>query len=122
MEKAFRTCKTVHLEMRPIHVRLEDRTRGHAFVVMSAYRITQELAKRWSHLNLTVQEGINQLSTLCSQEVLIHGKPQCHKIPQPDEAIKRLLDAAGVRLPDALPKKGVRVTTKMKLQKRRTSA
>jgi transposase len=122
VEKAFRTCKTVHLEMRPIHVRLEDRTRGHAFVVMLAYRITQELAKRWSHLNLTVQEGIDQLSTLCSQEVLIHGKPHCHKIPQPDDAIKRLLDAAGVRLPGALPNKGVRVTTKKKLQKQRTIA
>ena len=112
MERAFRTCKTVYLEMRPIHVRLEDRTRAHAFVVMLAYRITQELAKRWSDLNLTVQEGINQLTTLCSQEVLIQGKPQCHKIPQPDEAIKKLLDAAGVRLPDALPNRGVRVTTK----------
>jgi transposase len=122
VEKAFRTCKTVQLEMRPIHVRLEDRTRGHAFVVMLAYRITQELAKRWSPLNLTVQEGINQLSTLCSQEVLIHGKPHCHKIPQPDEAIKKLLEAAGVRLPGALPNKGVRVTTKKKLQKRRTIA
>jgi transposase len=122
VEKAFRTCKTVQLEMRPIHVRLEDRTRGHAFVVMLAYRITQELAKRWSHLNLTVQEGINQLTTLCSQEILIQGKPHCHKIPQPDEAIKTLLDAAGVRLPGALPNRGVRVTTKKKLQKRRTTA
>ncbi len=121
VEKAFRTCKTVQLEMRPIHVRLEDRTRGHAFVVMLAYRITQELAKRWNHLNLTVQEGINQLTTLCSQEILIQGKPHYHKIPQPDEAIKKLLDAAGVRLPGALPNRGVRVTTKKKLQKRRTT-
>jgi Transposase DDE domain len=119
VEKAFRTCKTVQLEMRPIHVRLEERTRGHAFVVMLAYRITQELAKRWSHLNLTVQEGIDQLTTLCSQEVIINGKPHCHKIPQPDQSLKRLFEAAAVRLPAALPNKGVRVTTKQKLQKRR---
>jgi transposase len=119
VEKAFRTCKTVQLEMRPIHVRLEERTRGHAFVVMLAYRITQELAKRWSHLNLTVQEGMSQLSTLCSEEVIINGKPHCYKIPQPDQSLKRLLEAAGVRLPAALPNKGVRVTTKKKLQKRR---
>ncbi len=122
VEKAFRTCKTVQLEMRPIHVRLEDRTRGHAFVVMLAYLITQELAKRWSRLNLTVQEGIDQLTTLCSEEVIINGKPQCHKIPQPDQSLKILFEAAGVRLPTALPNKGVRVTTKIKLQKRRITS
>jgi transposase len=122
VEKAFRTCKTAQLEMRPIHVRLEDRTRGHAFVVMLAYLITQELAKRWSHLNLTVQEGIDQLTTLCSEEVIINGKPQCHKIPQPDQSLKILFEAAGVRLPTALPNKGVRVTTKIKLQKRRITS
>jgi transposase len=119
VEKAFRTCKTVQLEMRPIYVRLEERTRGHAFVVMLAYRIIQELAKRWSHFNITVQEGIHQLATLCSEEVLINGKPYCHKIPQPDRELQRLFDAAGVRLPAALPNKGVHVLTKRKLQKQR---
>lgn len=119
VEKAFRTCKTVQLEMRPIYVRLEERTRGHAFVVMLAYRIIQELAKRWSHLNITVHEGIQQLATLCSEEVMINGKPYCHKIPQPDKGIQRLFDAAGVRLPTALPNKGVRVLTKKNLQKQR---
>ena len=119
VEKAFRNCKTVCLEMRPIYVRLEDRTRGHAFVVMLAYRLIQELAKRWSSLNLTVQEGINQLATLCSEEVLINGKPYCHKIPQPDKPLEILLETAGVRLPTVLPNKGVHVATKKKLQKRR---
>ena len=50
VEWAFRQSETVHLEMRPIHVRLESRTRGHAFVVMLA--ITQALAKYWRHLDL----------------------------------------------------------------------
>ena len=119
VEKAFRNCKTVCLEMRPIYVRLEDRTRGHTFVVMLAYRLIQELAKRWSSLNLTVQEGINQLATLCSEEVLINGKPYCHKIPQPDKPLEILLETAGVRLPTVLPNKGVHVATKRKLQERR---
>lgn len=119
VEKAFRNCKTVCLEMRPIYVRLEDRTRGHAFVVMLAYRLIQELAKRWGSLNLTVQEGINQLATLCSEEVLINGKPYCHKIPQPDKPLEILLETAGVRLPTVLPNKGAHVATKRKLQERR---
>lgn len=119
VDKAFRTCKTVHLEMRPVNVRLESRTRGHAFVVMLAYLITQELDKRWRHLNLTVNEGINDLATLCSNEVIINGKPQCHQIPQPRDTLRELFEATGVRLPPALPNKGVKVTTKKKLQKRR---
>ncbi len=119
VEKAFRNCKTVCLEMRPIYVRLEDRTRGHAFVVMLAYRLIQELAKRWGSLNLTIQEGINQLATLCSEEVLINGKPYCHKIPQPDKPLEILLETAGVRLPTVLPNKGAHVATKRKLQERR---
>jgi hypothetical protein len=119
VEKAFRTCKTVQLEMRPIYVRLEDRTRGHAFVVMLAYRMIQELAKKWSSLNLTVEEGIDRLATLCSEEVIINGTPYCHKIPEPDKSLKILFELAGVRLPDALPNKGVHVTTKKKLQERR---
>ena len=119
VEKAFRNCKTVCLEMRPIYVRLEDRTRGHAFAVMLAYRLIQELAKRWGSLNLTVQGGIDQLATLCSEEVLINGKPYCHKIPQPDKPLEILLETAGVRLPAVLPNKGAHVATKRKLQERR---
>jgi transposase len=34
VERAFRTIKTSHLEMRPVFVRKEKSTKGHAFVVM----------------------------------------------------------------------------------------
>src|SRR5262249_28124951 len=37
VEQAFRICKTAHLEVRPIFLRREARTRAHAFVVMLAY-------------------------------------------------------------------------------------
>ena len=36
VEWAFRTSKTVHLEARPVYVRLSTRTRGHLFVLMLA--------------------------------------------------------------------------------------
>ena len=39
VERAFRTCKTAHLEVRPIFLRREARTRAHALVVMLAYQI-----------------------------------------------------------------------------------
>jgi transposase len=44
VENAFRTCKTAHLEVRPIFLRREARTRAHALVVMLAYQIIRYLA------------------------------------------------------------------------------
>jgi len=119
VELAFRSSKTVYLELRPIHVRLATRTRGHVFVVMMAYRIIRELAVRWQDLDMTVEEGINELSTLCAQEVSFNGKEQCNQIPQPRGSVKKLLDAARIRMPEALPSKGIIVTTNKKLTSRR---
>ena len=119
VEWAFRESKTVHLEMRPIYVRRESRTRGHAFVVMLAYTLIKELATRWQPLDLTVKEGIDQLATLCLTEVRIKDHAPYHQVPTPRDTLQRLLDAAQVRLPKILPSRGVTVTTKTKLQNRR---
>ncbi len=121
VEWAFRTSKTVQLEMRPVNVRLARRTRGHVFVVMLAYRMVQELAHRWREINLTVAEGIQELTTLCATEMLVNGRPRCHKIPQPRPSVKQLLKAASVRLPDVLPCKGIRVATRKKLSENRAT-
>lgn len=119
VEWAFRTSKTVELEMRPVNVRLESRTRGHAFVVMLAYLIARELARCWRDIDATVQEGIDELASLCATEVLIKGRPHLNQIPQPRPSVTQFLTAAGIRLPDALPCKGVKVATKRKLPTRR---
>jgi hypothetical protein len=39
VERAFRSLKTVDLEIRPIHHRLSDRVRAHVFVCMLAYHV-----------------------------------------------------------------------------------
>ena len=119
VEWAFRCAKTTHLEMRPIFVRRASRTRGHALVVMLAYRLIHELASRWSTLDLTVQEGIDMLASLCLVEVQVNGQVPFNQMPQPSQAIQSLLDAARVRLPSALPAKKASVSTKAKLQNRR---
>jgi len=119
VEQAFRTSKTVELEMRPIHVRLARRTRGHALVVMLGYRLVQELAKRWSSLNLTVQEGLDELSSLCATEVLWQGSVRYQKIPTPRASVAELLRLAGVKLPEVLPSRGVTVATRKKLPENR---
>jgi transposase len=119
VEQAFRDSKTVHLEMRPINVRKESRTRGHAFVVMLAYEIIRELALLWRPVDLTVEEGIGQLSTLCMTEVTIKDEVRYNQIPVPRESIEKLLNIAGVQLPQVLPSRGIIVTTKKKLLDRR---
>lgn len=118
VEQAFRTSKTVQLEMRPIHVRLATRTRGHVFVVMLAYRIAMELAKYWRQLDLTVEEGMAVLSSLCQTEVQINGQTY-NQIPQPDDLAEKLLSLADVELPTILPKVSSSVTTRKKLPTRR---
>ena len=122
VEWAFRTSKTVQLEMRPVNVRLESRTRGHAFVVMMAYRVVKELAYLWASIDLTVQEALSELDALCSTEVSIAEGGCFHRIPDPRELSRQLLELADIRLPPILPSKGIRVATKKKLPSRRKAA
>jgi Transposase DDE domain len=119
VEQAFRTCKTAHLEVRPIFVRRAARTRAHAFVVMLAYQIIQYLASCWSPLDITVEEGLHALTTLCLVEVSPTHAPSYHCIPTPRDTIARLLHSADITLPKAFSLSGVRVSTKKKLPSER---
>jgi hypothetical protein len=119
VEWAFRTIKTTHLEMRPVFVRSAAHTRGHALVVLLAYRLVKVLAERWRALDLTVQEGIQLLSTLCLVQVKINDHVPYNEIPRPSPQIKQLFECAQIRLPSALPGNPQKVDTKTKLQNRR---
>ena len=115
VEWAFRTSKTGELEMRPVYVHTKESTQGHVFVVMLSYLIIQELAKRWGALNATVEEGIDELDALCSFDVVINGKVLCQKIPEPRGSTRKLLEAAGIILPEVLVSRGINVATRKKL-------
>jgi hypothetical protein len=119
VEMAFRTSKTTHLEMRPIYVRTEEHTRGHVLVVMLAYLIRRELSKAWAALNVTVEEGLAQLATLCSMEIKVEGGASCLRIPAPRDGSSALLKAASVRVPEVLPHLETRVVTRRSLPSRR---
>lgn len=119
VEQAFRTCKTAMLEMRPWYVYKEESTRGHALVVMLAYLITRYLQQAWSHLNLTVEEGLKQLANLCSTKMIIKDQSCCHRIPNPSKTVANLLEAANVFLPRALPYLGTHVVSRKILQSQR---
>ena len=119
VERAFRSCKTVHLEVRPIFLRLEARTRAHALVVMLAYQIIRYLASCWNAFDVTVEEGLHALTTLCLVEVAPKNAPSYHCIPTPRASIAQLLHSADIKLPKAFALSGTRVSTKKKLQSER---
>jgi transposase len=119
VERAFRDCKTVMLEVRPVYVRSEQSTRAHVLVVMLAYMIVRKLREAWAAFDLTAEEGIKQLSTLCSTEMRIKGHGSCLKIPRPRQRSRELLKALDVQMPTVLPHREVRVVTRKKLSKQR---
>jgi transposase len=121
VEQNFRTSKTAELEMRPIHVRLEASTRGHALVVMLAHRLIQELQSCWAQENLTVEEGLKQLSSLCVTEVIINGNVKDQLLPEPRTQVKKLLELAQVEMPKKLHYTGRIVPTKKNLKQSRTT-
>jgi len=73
VERDFRTLKTGLLELRPIFLRKEERTRGHAVVAMLALKLVREIDRRVAPLGLTVKDAMTRL-----QEVTLVclGDPQ----------------------------------------------
>ena len=50
VERAFRTLKTIDLEVRPIHHRLADRVRAHIFLCMLAFYVEWHMREAWRPL------------------------------------------------------------------------
>lgn len=115
VEQAFRRGKTVELEMRPVHVRKENSTRGHLLVVMLAYLLMKELGKRWAAIDMTVKEGLGRLNTYCAVEIA----GVLNVMLRPRQDVQALITAAGVTLPTMLPGSKSKVATKRKLPKSR---
>jgi len=114
VERAFRTFKSGHLEIRPTFVRTEASTRGHVFTVMLAYLVERELDKYWHDLEVTVAEGIDELGSLRGVEISV-GQVTCQKVPEVTGLTKQLLDAGNIKLPEMLPLRKVHVATRKKL-------
>jgi transposase len=121
VEQAFRTSKTDLLELRPVHVRLEKRTRGHILTVMLAYRLVKTLKEYWRSIEATLKESITALTNLCAVQIDVEEKASRYRIPEPSGLVKQLLEAAKVTLPKTLSKSNTIVTTRKQLKKRRKS-
>ena len=118
VEWAFRTMKSDTMELRPIHVRKRQRTRGHAFIVMIGYIIEKYLREKWKDINITVEEGIRELSSINSMEIQV-GAVKYNQVPEPRDIGSKLLNALSVKLPKAIPYSNIQVTTRKKLELKR---
>lgn len=119
VENAFRTSKTVQLELRPIYTVREETTRGHVCVVMLAYMIVQSLQRAWSkqkNIDITPEEGIKRLQTLCTTQVHVKDQVSFHQITKPNKQTQSLLDALDISLPTVFPKRKIHVDTRKKLK------
>ena len=118
VEWAFRTMKSDTIELRPVHVRKKTRTRGHAFIVMIGYIIEKYLREKWKDINITVEEGISELSSINSMEIQV-GAVKYNQIPQARDIGSKLLNALSIKLPEAIPHTNIQVTTRKKLELKR---
>jgi len=99
VEEAFRTLKTGFLEIRPLYLRKESRTRGHVFVSMLAYMLIHEFKKRTSDLDMTLQHMVDLLDRVQTVRVQVAGKTLITRVPQPPQETQTVLEALKISLP-----------------------
>jgi transposase len=118
VERTFRTMKTTHLEMRPVFVKKKSSTQGHAFVVMLALLLQRELERCWKQIDVSVEEGIDELASIHLQDLTL-GNKTVQNIPAPTKLGCQLLESAAVVLPSVFPKVKANVHTTKKLPSER---
>jgi len=108
VERDFRTLKTGLLEVRPVWVRKESRTRGHVFCCLLALKVSREMERRLRAAfgttgtradALTLPDALLALTRLCLLHYPVDEKTTLTKLPQPDARQEEILKALGVTLP-----------------------
>ena len=108
VERDFRALKTGLLEVRPVFVRKESRTRGHVFCCMLALKLSREMERRLRQKfgttdsnphALTLSDALAALSTLCLLHYRVNEQTTVTKLPQPTANQKQILQALVVSLP-----------------------
>ena len=108
VERDFRALKTGLLEVRPVFVRKESRTRGHVFCSMLALKLSREMERRLREAfgttdsnphAITLPDALRALSSLCLLQYKIDEKTTVTKLPQPRANQQQILAALGVSLP-----------------------
>jgi hypothetical protein len=117
VERDFRTLKTGHLDFRPWFVCTTVNTQAHALTSMLALKVRRHLERAWWSLDLTVEEGLQELEQLCVME-LVHpesAKVVARRVPEPSARQQQLLAALKLSLPAIAPEAHVSVGTRKKI-------
>jgi len=96
VERGFRTIKTGLLEIRPIWLRDEQKTRAHVFVCMLSYMISRQLEKLLLP-GETVQDLISELNRVADTKIMANGKVLPTK-PEPPARAAQILSQIGITL------------------------
>jgi transposase len=108
VERDFRTLKTGLLEVRPVWVRKESRTRGHVFCCLLALKVSREIERRLGATfgatqtradAITLPDALLALTRLCLLHYAVNEKTTVTKLPHPDARQQEILKALGVSLP-----------------------
>jgi transposase len=108
VEQDLRTLKTGLLEVRPIFVRKDTRTRGHVFVCLLALKLSRELQRRVAATygttkedphGVTLHDALDTLHRLCLLTYPLDDTHNITRLPRPDAQQTRLLQALQVSLP-----------------------
>jgi hypothetical protein len=97
VERDFRSLKTIDLQLRPIHHRLEDRVRAHVLICMLAGYLTWHLRHAWAPLTYTDEHPTTARSnpvTAATRSAAAARKASRHRDPhnQPVRSFRGLLD------------------------------
>jgi hypothetical protein len=108
VERDFRLMKTGLLEVRPVFVRNQSRTRGHVLCCLLALKLSREIERRLHaafgntstglHV-VTVADALAALSRLCLLEYPIQGPHRVTCLPTPDPRQQEILAALQLSLP-----------------------
>jgi transposase len=108
VERDFRAMKTGLLEVRPLFVRKESRTRGHVFCCMLALKLSREMERRLREQfgttdsnphAITLRDALTSLASLCLMQYKVDEKTTVTKLPQPSANQAKILTALAVPLP-----------------------
>ena len=108
VEQDIRMLKTGLLEVRPVFVRKDTRTRGHVFVCMLALKLGRELRQRLATVfgttkddphGGTLQDALDALHRLCLLTYPLNDTHSITRLPRPDDQQTQILQALQVALP-----------------------
>ena len=102
MEYAFKNIKTEQLQVRPIYLRREDRTRAHVFICSLAYKTIKYLRESCKTLDYTLNEIIDNLKAIHYIVYEVNGV-EIKRLPNKlNKAQQQILNVLDMQLPSTV--------------------